>query len=62
MIENIRTLSENASKMAMQEDNDWFDSVSIKRDMKGLGDAMKVFEATAKESATLQQRMESVFE
>jgi len=62
MIENIKKLAENASKMAMQEDNDWFDAVSVKRDMKGLGDAMKVFEATAKESATLQQRMESVFE
>ena len=62
MVENIKKLAENASKMAMQEDADWFDNVSVKRDMKGLGDAMKVFEATAKESATLQQRMESMFE
>jgi len=62
MIEDIKKLAENATKMTMQEDKDWFDNVSVKRDMKGLGDAMKVFEATAKESAGLQQRLESLFE
>jgi hypothetical protein len=62
MVEAMKKLSENASKMAMEESADWFDAVSVKRDMKGLGDAMKVFEATAKEATTLQQRMESLFE
>ena len=62
MVESIKRLSENASKMAMEESADWFDAVSVKRDMKGLGDATKVFEATAKEATVLQQRLESLFE
>ena len=31
MVENIRTLAENASKMAIEETADWFDVVSVKR-------------------------------
>lgn len=62
MIENIRTLAENASKMAIEETADWFDVVSVKRDTKSIGESVKIFEATAKEIGTLQQRMESVFE
>jgi len=62
MVENIRTLAENASKMAIEETADWFDVVSVKRDTKAIGESVKIFEATAKEIGTLQQRMESVFE
>ena len=62
MMENIRTLAENASKMAIEETADWFDVVSVKRDTKAIGESVKVFESTAKEIGTLQQRLESVFE
>ena len=62
MVESIKKLSENASKMVQENSDDWFDSVSIKRDTKAIGEAVKVFEATAKEAQTLQQRFESVFE
>ena len=62
MIENIRTLSENASKMAIEETADWFDVVSVKRDTKSIGESVKIFESTLSEIGTLQQRMESVFE
>jgi len=62
MIENIKTLSENASKMAIEETADWFDVVSVKRDTKSIAESSKIFEATAKEIGTLQQRLESVFE
>ena len=62
MVEALKKLAENASKMAMEESADWFDSVSVKRDTKAIGEAVKVFEATAKEAHQLQQRMESVFE
>ena len=62
MIENIRTLAENASKMAIEETADWFDVVSVKRDTKSIGESVKIFEGTAKEIGTLQQRLESVFE
>jgi len=62
MVESIKKLSENASKMVIENSDDWFDTVSVKRDTKAIGDAVKVFEATAKEAQTLQQRFESVFE
>ena len=62
MVESIKKLSENASKMVQENSDDWFDGVSIKRDTKAIGEAVKVFEATAKEAQTLQQRFESVFE
>lgn len=62
MIENIKKLSENASKMAIEETADWFDVVSVKRDTKAIGESVKVFESTFKEISTLQQRLESVFE
>lgn len=62
MVENIRTLAENASRMAIEETADWFDVVSVKRDTKSIGESVKIFESTAKEIGTLQQRLESVFE
>jgi len=62
MVKNIKELSENASKMVMQEQDDWFDSVSVKRDTKSIAESVKVFEGAAKEMSTLQQRLESVFE
>lgn len=62
MVENIKTLSENASRMVIEETADWFDAVSVKRDTKSIGEAVKIFEGTAREMTTLQQRLESVFE
>ena len=46
MVDNIKTLSENASKMAIEETADWFDAVSVKRDTKAIGESVKVFEST----------------
>ena len=62
LVENIKTLSENASRMAIEETADWFDAVSVKRDTKAISDSVKVFESTFTEISTLQQRLESVFE
>ena len=62
LIETIKLMAENASKMAIEETADWFDAVSVKRDTKSIGDSIKVFEGTFKEISTLQQRLESVFE
>ena len=62
LVETIKMMAENASKMAIEETADWFDAVSVKRDTKAIGDSIKVFEGTFKEISTLQQRLESVFE
>ena len=62
MVENIKSLAENASRMAIEETADWFDAVSVKRDTKAIGESVKVFEGTFREISTLQQRLESVYE
>ncbi len=46
----------------MAEQEDWFDGISVKRDMKSLQDSIKMFEVTAKEVSVLKQRLESVYE
>ena len=61
-IGNISELVNTATNLTLKETDNWFDNVSVKRDMKGLGESMKLFEKTAGEMATLQQRMESVYE
>ena len=62
MVEAIRNMTSGASKLALQETDDWFDSVTVKRDMKEVAKSTQLFEKAAKELSTLQQRLESVFE
>ena len=62
MVEAIRNMTKGASQLALQETDDWFDSVTVKRDMKEVAKSTQLFEKAAKELSTLQQRLESVFE
>ena len=62
MVEAIRNLTKGASQLALQETDGWFDSVTVKRDMKEISKSTQLFEKAAKEMSTLQQRLESVFE
>tara|TARA_R110000744_G_scaffold151931_8_gene265694 strand:+ start:2623 stop:3462 length:840 start_codon:yes stop_codon:yes gene_type:complete len=62
LVETVKMMAENASRMAIEETADWFDAVSVKRDTKSIGESIKMFEGTFKEISTLQQRLESVFE
>ena len=62
MVDAIRELTKGASQLALQETDGWFDSVTVKRDMKEVATSTKLFEKAAKELSTLQQRLESVFE
>jgi hypothetical protein len=55
-------MTNGASKLALQETDDWFDGVTVKRDMKEVAKSTQLFEKAAKELSTLQQRLESVFE
>lgn len=61
-VQSIRELCETAHKVALQEGDDWFDNISVKRDMNEIGRATKLFEKTAKEMSVLQQRTESLYE
>jgi division protein CdvB (Snf7/Vps24/ESCRT-III family) len=46
----------------MQESEHWFDNVTVSRHMKQLKEAFKVFEKTATEMNTMQQRLESAYD
>jgi len=59
---DIVKIGKLAEKYIMAEQDDWFDGISVKRDMKSLQESIKMFEVTAKEVAVLQQRLESVYE
>tara|TARA_R110000787_G_scaffold51374_9_gene121775 strand:+ start:228 stop:722 length:495 start_codon:yes stop_codon:yes gene_type:complete len=62
MVEAIKSMTEGASRLALQETDGWFDGVTVKRDMKEVAHSTKLFEKAARELSTLQQRLESVFE
>ena len=61
-VQAIRELTEKASHVALQEGDDWFDNMSVKRDMTEISRATKLFEKTAKDMSVLQQRTESLYE
>lgn len=60
--QNIVAMGKLAEKIAVNETDDWFDGMTIKRDMKSLQDSVKMFEATCKEMSQLQHRLESLYE
>ena len=55
-------LIEAAHQLTLSETEDWFDNVTVGRHMKHLGEAHKIFEKTATEIETLQQRLEAAYE
>ncbi len=62
LVNTLKELSSNATNLAINEAGDWFDSISVKRDMKEVNSSVGLFEKTANEISQLQQRLESVFE
>ena len=61
-VKEISTVVKQAEQLTIQETQDWFDGVAVKRDMKGLSEATKLFEKTATEMVQMQQRLESLYE
>ena len=61
LTERVRDIVEKAERI-MTEDKDWFDNVTVSRHAKGLAEAYKVFESTAREVNQLQQRLEAAYE
>ena len=62
VVQSISELCENATKLALQEHDDWFDSVTVKRDMKEVAGILKEFVKTSSETRSTQQRLESLYE
>jgi hypothetical protein len=60
--EAINKIVENAEKIALQETEEWFDEITIKRNMKELKNKKENFMKTVKEVSKLQQRLESLYE
>jgi len=67
--QNLREISKTVSaigklaeKIAVNEADDWFDGMTVKRDMKSLQDSVKMFESSCKEMSQLQHRLESLYE
>ena len=48
-VQSIKELTETAGHIALSEGDDWFDNMSVKRDMTEVARATKLFEKTAKE-------------
>jgi hypothetical protein len=55
-------LIEAASHLTLSETEDWFDANTVGRHMKHLSEAHKIFEKTADEISTLQQRLEAAYD
>ena len=60
--EMLGELIDAAHHLTLSETEDWFDANTVNRHMKHLSEAFKIFEKTASEMSTLQQRLESAYE
>ena len=60
--EQLGQIVKVAESLTLQESEHWFDNVTTSRHMKQLKESYKVFEKTAGEVHTLQQRLESAYE
>lgn len=61
LTEKVKYIVETASQVSLSE-GDWFDGITVTRNMKELSNNYKVFEKTAKEMSVLRERLESAFE
>jgi hypothetical protein len=60
--ENINSLCEKAETITLEEAQDWFDEVTIKRNIKDLNRKKSDFVKTVHEISKMQQRLEALYE
>ena len=60
--EAITALTQRAEQITLQETEDWFDEVTVKRNMREMKQNVKEFNKSVSEISKLQQRLESVYE
>ena len=58
----INNLVQKVEQITLQESDEWFDNVTVKRNMKQLRGTNEQFQRTLQESMTLQSRLESLYE
>ena len=61
-ISELKNICELGSNLILQETEEWFDSITVKRDTKSITDSYKLFEKTSNEITALQRRLESLYE
>ena len=62
VVEAIKRLSAGAGNYIMSETDEWFDGVTVKRDVKEINNTSKLFEKASIEMEAIQQRLESLYE
>jgi len=60
--ETLSNIVQQAEALTLKESEHWFDNVTVSRHMKQMNEAYKVFEKTANEMSSLQQRLESAYD
>ena len=60
--ERLGAIADAASEYTLREAGDWFDQVTIKRNMKELSTLQKAFEKEAVEAKAQEQRLEALYE
>tara|TARA_A100001201_G_C4061295_1_gene192763 strand:+ start:89 stop:736 length:648 start_codon:yes stop_codon:yes gene_type:complete len=60
--EKLSVIANNAKSYTLQETEDWFDKVTVNRNMKELTNLSKSFGKIAQESQQLQQRLGGLYE
>ena len=60
--EKLSEIATNAKSYTLSETDDWFDKVTVNRNMKELTNLSKSFGKIAKESNSLQQRLGGLYE
>lgn len=58
----VNGIVEKAERITLQETDEWFDEVTVKRNMKSLRSNNEQFQRTLREVSKLQQRLESLYE
>ena len=61
LCEKVKYMVETANHVTLSE-GDWFDGMTVNRNMKEIANSYKVFEKTAQEMSVLRERFESAFE
>lgn len=59
---SLSRIAEMAASHTLQETEDWFDKVTVSRNMKELTNHSKAFSKIAEEASSVQQRLASLYE
>ena len=62
MAESLSDIANKAKSYTLSETDDWFDKVTVNRNMKELTNLSKQFGKIAQESNSLQQRLSGLYE